>query len=443
MELGQRIPVVAIVGRPNVGKSALFNRIVGARIALVEDLPGTTRDRVHGKVEWGNRWLEVVDTGGLEAPGESLYSSYVREQIAYAIETADVLLFVVDARDGLTAADEEIAEQLRRSGKPVLVVANKADNEERAEAAVQFYELGLGPPLPVSAYHGTGIADLLDAVTALLPETRAEPEALVRPALALVGRPNVGKSALLNAILGERRVIVSERPGTTRDAIDTEFRFGDQPLLLIDTAGIRRQGRIEPGVERHSVMRAERAIERCDVALVVMDATEPLTAQDLHVVGYAVEAAKGIVIVLNKMDLLRELGPPEDELRRVVRSRLRFAPWAPIAFVSAKERTGIEAMLQTAIRVWHERQRRVATAELNTVVQRAMAAHAPPAVHGKKLHVLYVTQPQTSPPTFVFFVNDPALVHFSYKRYLENAIRRAFGFEGTAIRLVFRGREAR
>jgi GTP-binding protein len=247
----------------------------------------------------------------------------------------------------------------------------------------------------------------------------------------------------MNAILGEERVIVSERPGTTRDAIDTIFSFNDRPIILVDTAGIRRQGKIVPGVERHSVMRAETAIERSDVALVVMDATEPLTAQDLHVLGYAVEAGKGVIIVLNKMDLLKELGPPEEELKRVVRARTRFAPWAPVAFVSAMERTGIEGLLSTALRVWDERHKRVTTGELNAVVHRAMASHAPPAVHGKKLNVLYVTQAETSPPTFIFFVNDPAVVHFSYRRYLENAIRRAFKFEGTVIRLVFRGREAR
>jgi GTP-binding protein len=434
---------VAIVGRPNVGKSALFNRFVGTRVALVEDLPGTTRDRVHGRVEWAGTSFDLVDTGGLEDRHEGPYAEFVREQVKYAVDTADVILFVVDSRDGITAADLDVAQLLRTVDRPVLLVANKADNEARIESALQFFELGLGEPIPVSAYHGTGIADLLDRVVELLPPSTVEDIDPSVPSLALVGRPNVGKSALMNAILGEERVIVSEQPGTTRDAIDTQFTFNGRPVVLVDTAGIRRQGRIVPGVERHSVMRAESAMERSDVALIVMDATEPLTAQDLHVLGYAVEAGKGVIIVLNKMDLLKDLGPPEEELKSVVRARVRFAPWAPVEFVSAKEGTGINRLLTTALKVWDERRKRVSTGELNAVVHRALAAHAPPAVHGKKLHVLYVTQAETSPPTFVFFVNDPAVVHFSYRRYLENAIRRAFRFDGTAIRLVFRGREDR
>lgn len=436
------LPRVAIVGRPNVGKSQLFNRLVGRRTALVEDLPGTTRDRIYGVSEWRGRRFEVIDTGGPGTNAAGPFAPQVRKQVEQALCEADVILFVVDVREGITAADEEIADLVRAVERPVVVLANKADNQKLAQDAVQFYQLGLGEPLPVSAYHGTGIAELLDMLVELLPPLPQAEIPADRLAIAIVGRPNVGKSALLNAILGEERVIVSEIPGTTRDTIDTLFSFNGHELLLVDTAGIRRRGRIEPGIERHSVLRAERAIERCAVALVIMDATEPATAQDLHIAGTVVEAYKGMVLVLNKMDLLKGIGPTEEELRRVIRTRLRFAPWAPIVFVSAKEGSGIEQLLRTAVRVGEVRSRRVPTAELNRVVHAAVARHAPPAVHGHKLKIFYVAQPEVNPPTFVFFVNDPALLHFSYERYLENALRRAFGFEGTAIRLIFRGRES-
>ena len=435
-----RVPLVAIVGRPNVGKSALFNRIVGRRTALVEDLPGTTRDRLYGEMDWGGRPLRVVDTGGLEAEQEGPFSPLVRRQIEQALAEADAVLFVVDSRDGLTAADLEIAELLRRVTKPVLLIANKADNQARIAETTQFYELGLGEPFPISAYHGGGVADMMDQLLDLLPPTDEQEEAEDSLRVAIVGRPNVGKSALMNAILGEERVIVSDIPGTTRDVIDTEFAYNDQRLTLLDTAGMRRRGKIERGVERHSVQRAQAALERADVALAVMDATEPGTAQDTHVIGMAQEAHVGLVLVVNKADLLPPSREARDELERLLRYRTRFVPWAPIRFVSALETQGLTELLDTVLRVGEQRQRRVPTAELNQLIRRATAAHPPGSVQGRRLKVLYVTQAEVSPPTFVFFVNDATLLHFGYQRYLENTMRDAFGFEGTAIRLIFKSR---
>ncbi len=441
-EAGDVLPLVAIVGRPNVGKSALFNRLVGRRQAIVEDMPGTTRDRLYGDAEWRGRAYRVIDTGGLEAESEGPYSPLVRRQIELAMAEADVILLVVDGRDGLTAADLDIAGLLRRTDKPLLLVANKVDNERRIEDATQFYELGLGDPIPISAYHGAGVADLLDAVFALLPENEARP-AGQGLRLAIIGRPNVGKSALLNAISGDERVIVSDIPGTTRDVIDTAVTFEGRPLTLLDTAGIRRAGKVDPGVERHSVGRAQHAVERADVALCVMDATRPAAAQDTHIVGMADEARTGIVLVLNKIDLLEPDEETRENLTALVRSRFKFVPWAPVVLVSALERRGLTTLLANAIKVGEQRERRLATAEVNQVVRRAITDHAPPSTRGRRLKVLYVTQAGVRPPTFVFFVNDAALLHFSYERYIENRLREAFGFDGTAIRLVFKSRGER
>ncbi|HXF52167.1 MAG TPA: ribosome biogenesis GTPase Der [Dehalococcoidia bacterium] len=436
------LPVVAIVGRPNVGKSALFNRIAGGRIALVEDIPGTTRDRVYAQTEWRGRAFRLVDTGGLEAEGR--FSDLVRRQVEAAIAEASVILFVVDAKEGLTAADLEVAELLRRTDRPVLLLANKVENVEREQSAVQFYELGLGEPIPVSAHHGRGVADVLDIVVSILPPPAGErpSEATEALRIAIVGRPNVGKSMLVNAILGEERVIVSEIPGTTRDAVDTPLLFEGKPVILIDTAGLRRPGKQGKGIERHAALRSRRAIERADVAFVVFDLTEGITAQDAHIVGYVLEAAKGLVLVGNKWDLVRGVeGFTRERIAEAVRSRLRFVPWASLAIVSALERTGVHELLTEAWRIREERRRRVDTGPLNQAIRRAIAERPPPSVRGKRAKVLYVTQPDVDPPTFVFFVNDPAAIHFSYRRFLEHTIRRAFGFDGTAIRLVFRGRE--
>jgi GTP-binding protein len=432
-------PVVAIVGRPNVGKSALFNRLIGSRKALVEDIPGTTRDRLYADVEWGERVFTLVDTGGLDPSGEEGYTPLVKRQVEVALAEADVVVLVVDARDGLTATDLEIADLLRRAAKPLVLAANKADNEARREAAVQFYELALGDPIPVSAQHGLGLPELMDRLVLLLPiGAAATVPAGLR--LAIVGRPNVGKSLLLNAILGQERVIVSEEPGTTRDAIDITFGYQEQDLVLVDTAGIRRRGRIEGGVEKHSVLRAQEAIDRSDVALLVIDASDGITAQDTHIAGYVAEAVKGLVVAINKWDLVPGDGETRAAFVKAARARLRFLPWARLRFVSAKEGTGIDELLAAALAAGAARGQRVATAELNAAMRKVVAAHGPPSVRGQRLKLLYVTQAQIRPPTFVFFVNEPSLLHFSYRRYLENSIRKAFGFEGTALKLIFRGR---
>jgi GTP-binding protein len=433
-------PLVAIVGRPNVGKSALFNRLVGGRPALVEDEAGTTRDRVYGDVEWRGHRFRVVDTGGLEPDEPGTYTPLVRAQVRRALEEAQMVLFVVDAKAGATAADVDVADLLRRSSKPVLLLANKAENEEREEAAVGFYELGMGEPIAVSAHHGHGVADVLDMVVDSLPmpETSEEQTGL---RVAIVGRPNVGKSSLFNAIVGEERVIVSDVPGTTRDVIDTAITFEGHEIILLDTAGLRRRGSIERGVEKHSALRARRALERAQVAFCVFDVSEGFTAQDAHVVGYAIDDVKGIIVVANKWDLMRETGTTREEVERRLRWKLKFAPWVTIRFVSAAEREGMAELLAAAVEAGAERERRVETGQLNQVLRKAVAEKPPPVPSkGKRLKLLYATQAEVDPPTFVLFVNDASMVHFSYRRYMENVIRRNFGFQGTAIRLVFRGR---
>jgi GTP-binding protein len=435
-------PVVALVGRPNVGKSALFNRMIGNRKAIVEEVAGTTRDRVYGEVEWRGRQFRLADTGGLLMDDSLPYSELVRAQVEAAAGEAEVILFVVDGKEGVTAADLDVADRLRQVDKPVILLANKTESEGRREAAVEFYELGLGEPLPVSALHGQGVADVMDILTDMLPETPVEtaPTAL---SIAIVGRPNVGKSMLTNAILGEDRVIVSETPGTTRDSVDAEFQYQGHKLTLVDTAGIRRRGRVESGVEKHSVMRAQEAAQRADVALVLIDAAEGLTAQDSHIAGLVADSFVGMVLVANKWDLVPKVASYRKEFSRLLRYRLRFAPWAPLSFVSAKERTGIDELLAEALRVGEQRRKRLPTAEVNAVVQRAIGERSPPSSHGKKLKVLYVTQAQASPPTFVFFVNDASLLHFSYRRYLENQLRKVYGFEGTPLKLIFKSRGER
>jgi GTP-binding protein len=434
-------PVVAIVGRPNVGKSTLFNRLAGGRRALVEDIPGTTRDRLYAEVEWPDRAFTLVDTGGLEPTSEEPLTSLIRRQVEVALAEADVLVFVVDAKEGLTATDFEVADLLRRMGKPVLLVANKVDNERREAEVAQFYELGLGDPILVSAYHDLGLERLRAALRELLPPMEAGEAPPQELAIAIVGRPNVGKSMLLNAILGQERVVVSELPGTTRDAIDTPLEYRGRRLLLIDTAGIRRRGRVLPGLERHSVQRAQQAIRRADVVLLVLDATEGVTAQDTHIAGLALAEHKGLVLVLNKWDLMEDTERNRERYARQVMSRFRFVPWAPIAFVSARTGLNVEGLLELALEVGDNRSLRVPTHQLNQVVREAMSRHPPPSRGRQQFKVLYVTQPEVRPPTFVFFCNDPGLLHFSYQRYLENVIRQHFGFEGTAIKLVFRGRQ--
>ena len=430
---------MAIVGRQNVGKSTLFNRMVGRRLAIVADLPGTTRDRVIASVSWRNVEFTVVDTGGLEFAARSTVARGVQEQIETAIAGADVIIFLVDVKSGVIADDMEMADRLRRVGKPVLLVANKADNEKLEAGTVEFYQLGLGEPIAISAYHGRGTAELLDRIIALFPvpvKKAAEPELMK---IAIVGRRNVGKSMLLNALVGEKRAIVDDAPGTTRDAIDTVVDFDGQNVLLIDTSGIRKRGRIERGVEWYSVIRALRAIDRADIVLLVLDAMEMVTAQDTHIAGYIQQAAKGAVVVVNKWDLVDNKNV--DEWNRYLRSQLKFMSYAPVVYTSAKYGEGVNRIMPEARQVYQQRIKRLATAEVNDVIQQAIAAHVLPRKGRKQLKVLYATQAEVNPPTFVFFVNDAKLVHFSYRRYLESKLRQAFGFAGTPLRLIFRTRE--
>jgi len=429
-------PIVAIIGRQNVGKSTLLNRFAGKPIAIVEDLPGTTRDRIFASVSWQGVDFTIVDTGGLELRPETAVAQGVKEQAEAAVTEADVIIFLVDVMDGVVPSDQEIADMLRQVSKPIVLVANKADNTKLETAAVEFYGLGLGEPLAISAYHGRGAAELLDMVISLLPfppTVEAEPEIMK---VAIVGRPNVGKSMLLNALLGGERVIVDETPGTTRDAIDTLLDFDGQSVLLIDTAGIRRRGKWGVGVERYSVIRALRAIDRADITLLVLDATELVTAQDMHIAGYIQQAAKGIVLVVNKWDLVVDKSPAE--FTRYIREQLKFMSYAPVFCVSAKFGQGVDKIMPEARQVYQQRLKRLSTAAVNDVIQQAAAAHNLPRVGGKQLKILYATQAEVNPPTFVFFVNDAKLIHFSYRRYLENKLRQSFGFTGTPLRLIFK-----
>ena len=431
-------PIVAVVGRPNVGKSTLFNRLIGERLAIIEDIPGTTRDRVYGDISWGEHELTLIDTGGLEPrPASDLWQK-VKDQAEVAIEEADVVIFMVDVLDGVTIPDSEVAEALRRSQKPIILAVNKADNDRRRAQAFQFHELGIGEPIAISAYHGTGVVDLMDEVGAKLPpptHTVEEPGMLK---IAIVGRPNVGKSMLLNTILGQERAIVSETPGTTRDAIDTVFEHEGERMLFIDTAGIRRRGRIEGGIERYSVMRSLRAISRADVAILVTEAAEVITAQDTHIAGYVHQAFKGMVLVVNKWDLAGELEMDATSCTTEILQRLKFFPGVPILFVSAQFGEGVDQVLPASKKIFQDRQKRIPTALLNEEVQKILSSHSPPSLRGRQLKISYVTQAEVNPPTFVFFVNDPKLLHFSYQRYLENRLREAFGFGGISLKLIFK-----
>jgi len=430
--------IVAVVGRQNVGKSTLLNRMVGKPIAIVEDLPGTTRDRVFADVSWQGTTFTMIDTGGLEPAPHSTVTQEVKEQVKAAVAVANVVIFLVDIRDGVTHSDLEIADMLRRSSKPILLVANKADNTKLEGGAVEFYELGLGEPMIISAYHGRGTAELSNKIVALLPTpspAEVKPEAMK---VAIVGRPNVGKSMLLNTLLGDERAIVDDTPGTTRDAIDTLFDFDGQSVLLIDTAGIRRRGRLGRGVERYSVLRALRAINRADVALLVLDATELVTAQDMHIAGYVQQEARGIVLVVNKWDLVADKSITE--YNKHIHRQLKFMSYAAVLYISAKFGQGVDRVMPEVCRVYQERLKRLPTATVNSVVQQAIAVHNLPRTGTKQLKILYATQAEVNPPTFVFFVNDAKLIHFSYRRYLENKLRQSFGFAGTPLRLVFKTR---
>ncbi|MCW2278670.1 ribosome biogenesis GTPase Der [Heliophilum fasciatum] len=436
-------PIVAVVGRPNVGKSTLFNRITGGRVAIVEDQPGVTRDRLYRHAQWGEREFTLVDTGGLELGGaeDNVFSGGTRLQAEAAIAEADVIVFLVDGRQGLTAGDEAIAELLRRSKKPVFLVPNKVEDFSKPERYMEFYSLGLGEPIPISASHGMNTGDLLDTIVAALPPEDSGDEDPDAIKIAFIGRPNVGKSSLVNAMLGEDRVMVSDIPGTTRDAIDTLFERDGKHYMLIDTAGMRRKGKIDEAVERYSVMRSLRAIDRSDVVLMVIDASQGVTEQDKKIAGYAHEAGKPCVLVLNKWDLVVKDDKTMARFDKKVRSELLFLSYAPTIYVSALTKQRLPKILELVDFVVEQNTRRIATSVINEVMADILRVMPAPSDKGRRLKILFVTQADVRPPTFVFFVNDEKLFHFSFKRHIENRFRQTFGFEGSPIRFIIRQRE--
>ena len=454
----KRKSVIALVGRPNVGKSTLFNRLVGSRTAIVEDLPGTTRDRLYGESDWNGRDFVVIDTGGLEAQSTADARAFragasalaedsahfvieIKNQAQLAIDEADVIVFVVDGKDGLTAADEELSILLRQTPKPLILAVNKAESPERQLNASEFWALGIGEPIPVSAYHGSGVGDLLDLIVALFPEAPAQDDEEEEPlGIALIGRPNVGKSSLLNALIGSERSIVSEIAGTTRDPIDTDIVYEGRTITLIDTAGIRRRGKVEQGIEQYSVLRSMRSIDRADVALLLVDAEEGITAQDTHVAGHVLERNKGVVVIVNKWDVVDKDTNTMVEYTRKVREELKFMDYVPVLFISALTKQRVNKVLPTALAVADEREHRFSTSELNRVVQEAYDKTPPPNRNGRPLRIYYAIQSSVKPPTFILFCNDPDLAHFSYIRYLENQFREHHPFVGTPIRIFLRSR---
>ena len=432
------IPVVAIVGRPNVGKSTLFNRLAGARLAVVHDAPGTTRDRLVVRVTWDGISFILVDTGGLTLETEGDLEEKVQAQVQVALEDADHLLFLTNAATGLHPDDMEAANLLRRQGRTVTLAANKCEGPGQELASAEFYRLGLGDPIPISALHNQGIGDLMDQVVAQLPPEEPEEEQRQVMKLALVGRPNMGKSSLLNAMVGEERSIVHPEPGTTRDAIDMPVTYRDHPIVLIDTAGLRRRGRIRPGLDKFSALRVFQTIERCDVAILLLDATEPVSAQDTHIAGYVVEAFRGLVIAVNKWDLVQGHGASQAEAREVVRERLRWAPYVPVRFTSALTAEGVPGLLDTALEAFQARRREVSQEKLDRMLLDTVALHPTPSRGRRHLRIYKVAQSGINPPTFTFHVNDPSLLHFSYERFLQNTLRSTFGFPGSLLRLNFR-----
>jgi GTP-binding protein len=428
-------PVVAIVGRPNVGKSTLLNRLAGSRLAVVADLPGTTRDRVFAFVSSQGRELAVVDTGGWQGKPKESLEKKVRQQVDAAVAQADVIIFLVDVKDGALGADEAIADALRAASKPSVLAVNKVDSAKQANQVGDFYRLGMGEPIAISAHHNLGIEDLMNAVLACLPP---QPVSEVEPPgakVAIVGRPNVGKSTLLNALLGQERAIVSESPGTTRDSLDAIVRWSDKEILLVDTAGIKRRGRVDAGVDYYSLLRALQAINRCDVALLLVDASEFITAQDMHVAGYIIEAGKGMILLVNKWDLV-----PREQRRRFKQAaerRLRFAPYIPVVYISAKLKSGTKEILPRAWEIRQERQKRLPESTVDELVKQAINAYPPPRTGSRQLRVARAYQDEARPATFVLRVNDAKLVHFSYRRYLENKLHQEFGFRGVPLKLIF------
>ncbi|APS27652.1 ribosome biogenesis GTPase Der [Weissella cibaria] len=432
-------PVVAVVGRPNVGKSTIFNRIAGDRISIVEDTPGVTRDRIYTRAEWLTREFRLIDTGGIDMADEPFMTQIV-QQAEIAIDEADVIVFMVSAQEGLTEADERVAKILYRSKKPVVLAVNKVDNIEMRSEIYEFYALGFGDPFPISGSHGTGLGDLLDQVVSHFPETDNEADDdSIR--FSFIGRPNVGKSSLVNAILGEERVIVSDISGTTRDAIDTRFTSADgDEFVMVDTAGIRKRGKVYESTEKYSVMRAMRAIDDSNVVLMVLNAEEGIREQDKHVAGYAHEAGRAIIIVVNKWDTLEKDNHTMSDFENQIRDEFQYLSYAPIIFVSAKTKQRLNKLPELIKQVNENHQKRVQSATLNEVIMDALALNPTPTVNGKRLRVYYATQVAIQPPTFVVFVNDPELMHFSYARFLENQIRKSFDFTGTPIHLIKRAR---
>ncbi len=430
-------PVVAIVGRPNVGKSTLFNRIVGERIAIVEDTPGVTRDRIYSAADWTGHEFYIIDTGGIEIGDEPLLVQ-IREQAEIAIQEADVIVFVVDGKEGLTAADEDIAQMLFRSKKPVVLAVNKIDHFEQRELAYEFYSFGFGEPFPVSGTHGMGIGDLLDEIVRHFSNLDNDEydEHVIR--FSLIGRPNVGKSSLVNSILGEDRVIVSDIAGTTRDAIDTAFERDGQEFVIIDTAGMRKRGKIYESTEKYSVLRALKAIERSDVALIVLNAEEGIIEQDKKIAGYAHEAGRALIIVVNKWDAIKKDHKTMQTFEKKIRDEFQFIHYAPILFVSAVTKQRLHSILPMVKTVAENHALRIKTNVLNEAIMDAIAMNPAPTVKGKRLKINYITQVSVKPPTFVLFANDPELLHFSYRRFLENRIRDTFGFKGTPIKIIAR-----
>ncbi|AWI12704.1 ribosome biogenesis GTPase Der [Caldifermentibacillus hisashii] len=434
------MPVVAIVGRPNVGKSTIFNRIVGERISIEEDVPGVTRDRIYGKGEWLNVEFNIIDTGGIDI-GDEPFLEQIRWQAQIAIDEADVIIMITSGRDGVTATDEEVAKILYRSKKPVVLAVNKVDNPEMRDQIYDFYSLGFGDPFPISGSHGLGLGDLLDEVVKHFPNKADADydEDVIK--FSLIGRPNVGKSSLVNAILGEERVIVSDIAGTTRDAVDSPYTYEGQNYVIMDTAGIRKKGKVYESTEKYSVLRALRAIERSDVVLVVIDAEEGIIEQDKRIAGLPHEAGRGVIIVVNKWDAIEKDEKTMNEFEKKIRNQFLFLDYAPIIFVSAKTKKRLHTLIPMIKLVSENHSLRVQTNVLNDVIMDAVAMNPTPTDKGKRLKIYYITQVSVKPPTFVLFVNDPELLHFSYERFLENRIRDAFGFLGTPIRIIPRARK--
>ncbi|MBP3622170.1 MAG: ribosome biogenesis GTPase Der [Lachnospiraceae bacterium] len=435
-------PVVAIVGRPNVGKSTLFNTLAGDKISIVQDTPGVTRDRIYADVTWLNYNFTIVDTGGIEPESNDIILRSMREQAEIAVATADVIMFITDVRQGLVDADGKVADMLRRSGKPIVLVVNKVDSFEKFMPDVyEFYNLGLGDPMPISAASQLGLGDMLDEVAKYFPDSATEEEEDDRPRIAIIGKPNVGKSSLINKLLGEDRVIVSDIAGTTRDAIDTTITRNDTEYVFIDTAGLRRKNKIKEEIERYSIIRTVSAVERCNVAVLVIDAAEGITEQDTKIAGIAHERGKGMIIVVNKWDAIEKDDKTIYKFTQEIRQKLSYMPYAELLFVSAKTGQRLPKLFETIDAVIENHSLRIATGVLNEIMAEAVALNQPPSDKGKRLRLYYITQVSVKPPTFVIFVNDKELMHFSYTRYIENKIREAFGFSGTPLKFIIRERK--